>query len=957
MNKRNIIRDLLLTGAFSLMAAGASAQAEPAEPADSTAAAVVPGVLFGATQDRNTASVATVTSDALYKTPTANLTNTLAGLLPGLTLIQGSGEAGNDNASWLIRGVGSYGYGGYNVAKIFVDGFEVNANYMAYLTPAEIESVSILKDAASLAAFGERGSNGVLWIETRRGKIGPANITAQVRYGVQTPSVINKPLGSYDFANLYNQAVSNDKGAWSPAYSAQQLDDYRSGRGVDVDWYDEVLKSDGHYVDGDVVFNGGTRAARYNVVLDYLNQRGLFNTDNTDETSNLKFERYNLRANLDFTVLKFIEARVDLGGRIERRKRPDFGVSDLMNVLAKYPSNIYNVYDDEAGEHYSGTTIYNNNPVGSIRGLGWWSSQSRVLQGNFTLKEKLDFITPGLYLKESFSFNTYTTSTYKKTRNYARYFNGERTTTDETTTITASGYGSDGMEDWKQGMVTLGYDREFGRHALSAAVNFHASAYNGDGFFSYKYHYVNYNGRVNYAYDNRYVAEFGFSVFGNDAFAPGNQWAFYPAVSAAWIISNERFLKDSETVDYLKLRVSAGRTGSADSGATGSLENFSSNGRFLYKEYFTDSYIGSFYTGSSSGTWQSSLVPMFLANPGVHAEKSTKYNMGVDLTLFGRLSITADGWLDKRTDILTLDNSMMNYYGKNYYYANVGKMTNRGFELAAAWADQREDWGYALNGTVSFNRNTIDYMAEVAPAYDYNAQTGRPYGTFIGLVADGFYDVDDFDAAGNLKEEIARPMFGAVQPGDIRYRDLDDSGTVDQNDVTAIGMSLYPEWTYSFGGSVNYKGFDFNLLLQGIAGASVNLLDNWNQTVAFVDNGNAYPIARGAWAYYPEQGIDTRATATYPRLTTMSNDNNYRTSSFWIRNRNFLKVRNIEIGYNFRNHPRFKAAGISNFRISLSAVNPFTFSKLLSDYDIDPENIYGGYPSLKSYNIGVTLTF
>ena len=202
-----------------------------------------------------------------------------------------------------------------------------------------------------------------------------------------------------------------------------------------------------------------------------------------------------------------------------------------------------------------------------------------------------------------------------------------------------------------------------------------------------------------------------------------------------------------------------------------------------------------------------------------------------------------------------------------------------------------------------------------------------------------------------------RSRFGAVQPGDIKYRDLDRSGFVDQNDVTKVGKSPYPEWTYSLGAAFNYRGFDFSFLLQGIAGASFNLLDNAVQTRAFVDNGNVYPIARGAWAYYPEQGIDTRATATYPRLTTQSNENNYQLSSFWVKSRNFMRVRNIEVGYNFRHHAKFRAAGISNFRIYLNVTNPFTVSKLMSDYDLDPELLSYRYPVLKSYNIGVSLTF
>ena len=569
MNRHIIIPLLFIAGFFSTAVAAASGR-EPAVTADSTQAKgrVTPGLLFETSQLRSTSAVSTADGPALAKNRQTNLTNSFAGQFTGLTLFQGSGEPGNDMASWLVRGIGSYGKPGYNTAKIFVDGFEVNADYIAYLSPAEIDKVSVLKDGAALSIFGDRGANGVIWIETKRGEIGPASVSASVHYGIQQATTYAKPLDSYGYATLYNQAVSNDNGSWSPAYDAAALEAYRNGSATNVDWYDEVLRDSGYVIDGDVTFRGGTQTARYNVVLNYLNQQGLFDVSNSDSRSNRTYERYGLRANLDFTMFKFIEARVDLGGRIERGKRPNITIDDLFYNMARYPSNIYEIWDDEAHTHYSGTSTYNSNPVASINALGWRQAQSRVLQGNFQLVERLDFITEGLYLREAFSFNTYTTSGYSKTRNYARYHNGVRTTTDEDTSLQASGYGSDGMEDWKQGHISLGYDRQFGRHAVDAAVNLHISAYNGDGIFSYQYHYLNYNGRVNYSYDDRYVAEFGFSYFGNDAFAPGNRWSFYPSISAAWVLSNESFLRDSKVIDLLKLRLSYGRSGFADSDAT-----------------------------------------------------------------------------------------------------------------------------------------------------------------------------------------------------------------------------------------------------------------------------------------------------------------------------------------------------------------------------------------------------
>jgi len=906
-------------------------------------------------QDYGTGAISTASGDDLYKTVNPNLTNTFVGNFSGMNVYQGTGELGSNNGKWMIRGIGSYGMGSWSLAKFFVDGFEVNAEYVCAISPSEIEKVEVLKDAAALALYGEKGANGIIRITTRRGVEGKTSVQARVRYGIQAPQSMNKPLGSFEYASLYNQAVSNDNGMrWTPAYSEEQLAAYMDGTGIDVDWYDKAMRDYGTFSDVDVILNGGTKGARYNITLDYVGNQGLLSAKNSDSTKNLGYNRFNVRANLDFSVLKIFEVRFDMGGRIEMLHRPNYAISNLFSNLQKYPSNIYNVYDDEACENYSGTAVYPNNPYASVHGLGWYSYKGRSLQTNLSVRENLDMVTPGLYMEEAVSLYSYTLSTYSKTANYARWHNGSTTTTDQTTTLTASGYGSAGMQDRKQGRITAGYDHAFGKHHLTTALNFYLSAFKGDGYFSYKYNVANLNGFVNYVYDGRYVVEAAFSEFGNDAYAPGHRWAFYPTVSAAWVVSNEGFMKGS-AFDWLKVRASAGLSGYSDSAATSVLADYSSKGRYLFKDYYTYSYIGSFYTGATSGTWQTTLVPMFVPNKNVHSEKSLKYNLGVDARI-GGLSASIDAFLDKRSDILTLDKSLMGYYGKQYSFSNSGKMTNAGFEVELGYSGKTGDFAYGIDGMLSFARNRVDFMDEVPAAHAYNEATGRPFGTYIGLVADGFYDITDFDDSGNLVPTLPTPAFGAVQPGDIKYLDLDKNGIVDQNDVTRIGRSWVPEWGFAMNFRFGWKGFDFQCMMQGVAGVSANLLSNWNQNVAFVDNGNAYEIARGAWAYYPAEGIDNRAGATYPRLTTRSNENNYRDSSFWIKDASFLKCRNLELGYSF-GAEKLQKAHISGLRCFVSAQNVFTISPFQRDYNLDPENLSGLYPAIKSFNAGVSITF
>ena len=931
--------------------------------------------LFDSNKNNSTAAISTVTGETLYKTPTPNILNTLYGRLSGLTVNQNSGDPGNDNPDMAIRGVGSSSMGNqYNNYRIFVDGFEVYSNYLAYMSASDIESISVLKDAASLAQFGMIGANGILWVTTKKGE-GKPKITFQTRTGVQSAININKPLSSYDYATLYNQALSNDNGAvWnqtlidSKGYSAAKLDAYKNGTGTNVDWYDEVLRKNGSYTDGNLSFSGDLKNLKYFVSVNYGNQQGLLNVKNTDSTANSQMNYYGIRSNLQFDVSKSIEGRVSLYARLEDRKQPNLSSgnsSAIFTDLENYPSNIYPVYDgitlldgtyQENRAHFSGTSIYPRNPYASVVGTGWKSGRRRFLQGNFGLKEKLDFITKGLYLDESVSFVSYASTAYNKTRNYARYINGLTTTTDQLSSLAASSMSANGQDDWKQAKIMLGYDRQFGDHRIQSAVKYHISEELGEGIFSYQVHCQNISGKANYNFKNKYVGEFGFSYYGSDAYAPGNQWGFYPTVSGAWIVSNENFLADNSVVDFLKLRASVGTSGNNNTTAGNGISNYNSAGRYLFQQYYAGS--GSFYTGTTTPSGTSGLVKLFNANPDIFAEKSLKYNVGMDFTIFNKLSVGIDAYVDKRSDIPVSDNTTPSYFGNNISIKNLGRMTNKGIDADLTFSDKVGEFGYSITGMVSFNRNKLDFIAETPTSYAYNAYTGRPYGTQIGLVADGFYQMEDFNTDGTLKSELPLPLFGKVQPGDIKYKNLNpaDDNVIDQSDVTEIGKASLPELIYSMGINLNYKAFDFSAFLQGATGSTVNILGSANaQVEAFTNNGNAYAIAKGAWAYYPDQNIDTRATATYPRLTTVTNSNNYRTSSFWMKDNSYIRVRNFEIGYTL-DSKLISKVGMSKFRISLSAANPLTWSSLLKNYKMDPET-FSGYPSLKTYSVGITANF
>lgn len=894
----------------------------------------------------STASVVTVSGDILQKTPTANLHNTMYGLFPGMHIGQGSGEPGYDGAWLTIRGIGSYNYGSYT---IYVDGFQTNSSFLQYLTPAEIESVSILKDAAALSTFGMKGANGVIWVETKRGKVGKPQVKLQVRTGLQQALHITKPLGSYDYASLYNEAISNDNGRiWNPHYSQSQLNDYRTGKGINTDWYDQVLRNSTPFCAADASFSGGIDAAKYFVMVNFTRSQGLYDTKTDDTHSNARLQQFNVRSNFDFKLFQIFEGKVDLGGRIEDRRYPGYNGSSLWNNLERYPNNIYPVRNENGS--WTGTAVYPNNPLASITELGYFSTRDRNLQANFSLKEKLDFLTPGLYLMEAVSFNNWTRGSYNVTKNYARFIGTEQQTTDKNTNYGISDDWGTNQWTWIQLKATAGYDKQIGLHKISAAASYLQYVYNvdanqnGQGGVNNKYAYQNISGRFNYTYNNKYVGEFGFAVSGSDNYKKGNRYGFYPTLSGAWVVSNEDFLKDSPVVNLLKVRASVGKIG---------YDGFEGR-RYLYEQYYQ--WNGSYPTGNGNPSWHGGLVPAYTATPDIFAEKSLKYNVGVDTRLFGGLSLTADAFIDKRSGIVSQDFSMSDVYGMEAPYKNIGKVTTSGFEANLQYTDKVGALRYSIGGNVSYFKDKIDYMAELTPASPYAWRTGNSIGSQFGYQATGFYDITDFNADGSLKDSNPFPTFGEVQPGDIKYKDLNGDKRIDDRDKLRIGQSDCPNLTYALTAEAEYKGLDFRVLFQGAASRDVNIMNAArNKVIAFENNGNVYDIAQGRWAYYPEQNIDTRQHATYPRLSTQNNNNNYLNSTFWMKNGQFLRMRNIELGYNFPKET-LKKLRLTQVRVFVSGVNLLTWSPLLKDYDMDPESL-SGYPALKSYNIGITVGF
>lgn len=888
-----------------------------------------------------TAAISSITGEDLYDIQVQNLSTAINGRLNGLTVQQASSEPGSEFPSFNIRGLGSYS--GSNNPLIYVDGFESTYDHLLSL---EIETINVFKDAAALAPFGIRGANGVIWATTKRGTVGKTRIALQTRTGVSRPTQLPSFLDAYDYARLYNEAQSNDRGrVWTPLYSEADLNAYRNGSDPlfrpNINWYNEVLKEQVPNFETNLSFNGGTNTVKYFVILGALNTPKLFK-DNPFEKDRLEktgaTNRYNFRSNVDVNLNKVFDVSVDIGGAILDRSFPNY--DNFFSLLAATPPNVYAPINPDGS--WGGNSIYPNNPVASLFALGQRNTNARTLQTNFTLREKLDMVLPGLSLNQSISFLSYFQGNYNYVRNYARFSPVKDPLTNQ---ISYTQFGNNTpysinesqYSQYRRNSYAVGadYEKQFGENKLTSMLTYRYSNFITGGN-NVPFTTAGLAGRFAYNYANTYFAEFNYAYNGSDNFAKGNRYGFFPAISGGWLISNESFLKNSKAINFLKLRASAGIVGNDDIAGS----------RFLYQGYYPTgpNYILGNNGTASVGTRREGVI----GNPDISWEKSYMYNAGIDARFFNhQLQVSADYFFNRRKDILsTRGATAPSILGIGLPFENLGETTVKGLEIGINYTKKISSFEYYFGSNFSFARSKIINQEEIIRSQPYLYRTGQPVGQPFGLTAIGFFqsqeEIDD--------PNTPRQLFGPVQPGDVRYKDQNKDGFINEDDETALGYSATPEISGSFNLGLKYKGFDIDALLYGVANRTLYL--NGPQFWAFVNNSQVPAFAEGRWAYYPDQGIDTRATATYPRLTLANSDNNFRSSTLWRKSGDFLRLRNLEFGYTVPRSAisKFKIEGI---RLYLSATNLLTFSG--SD-DYDPE-FPTGYPLMKNYQFGLNVRF
>ena len=908
-----------------------------------------------------TSSISTVLGSDLEKNFSLNFGNTLFGRVAGLSVTQGGSEPGAAAPNLFVRGVNTFGAAG--TAPLFViDGFVSNgigaSNAFMQLLPEEIESISVLKDAAAVAVYGSRAANGVVLVTTKRGKEGSLKISFTTRQGFNQAQYTPKFLNAYNYATLYNEALSND--GLPTRYTPADIALYQNGSDPvfhpDVNWYNEVLRQTAPVSSYNLSFNGGDKFVRYFVVLNAITSQGLFKNFGgiSDESSNSNYSKYNFRTNLDVTLSKRLSAEFKIAGSVEQSNNPNnYTTGGTFGLLAQLPPNAFPVYNPN--KTFGGTPLYSN-PVANLLSTGFAQNNSRTILSSLKLTEQLDFLTKGLSISGAVSINNYFESGSRKSKQYPRYSISKGVVGDTLYSpvigqLTSLSGTEETLDQYRNIIIQafLNYKRTFGRSDVAGMVMFNSDEVtvfgpasdpaNPTANSTDPYKHNGGAGRLTYAYDNKYIAEVSVGYMGTEIFAPEKRYGFFPSASVGWIASNESFLKNNELINFLKFRGSYGLVGN---------DNIVSQG--LSTRYaYTPTFGGGTYFFGTGNSAVGGFAENTIANQNITWEKEKTLNVGIDATIFKNFGVSFDYFNRERSDILVASNSTTPaFLGVVTPTLNKGKTNSQGFDLSLRYhSNSKKALQFFVEANLSYFKNKIVFNAESIQLNSKLYSTGTSLGQPFGLNAIGFYSVDDIAQRLIDPKRVPGVLTEIIKAGDIKYQDIGGpegkpDGIIDGNDRMLIGNPGLPNLIAGLNTGIKYKSFDLNLVFQAVTNNTIYLGGNYFQ--AFQSNGQIAPIALNRWT--PE----TANTADYPRLSSKDNLNNYQFSSFWQRDGSFIKLRSAEIGYTLPTVLTTKIK-INTARIFVTGTNLFTISKI--EYG-DPESLTG-YPVTRTLTLGLKI--
>ena len=896
-------------------------------------------VVIGYGQQKKESVVASINSigPAELSMPQRNLTNNIAGQIAGIIAIQRSGEPGNDSAEFWIRGQSSYAGG--TSPLVLVDGVPRS---MDDIDVDEIETFSVLKDAAATAVYGSEGANGVVLITSKRGKAQKTNISFRAQYSIVTPTRMPELLPAYDYLSLYNEGQWNEAGnpdwnTFNRTYSDEILEKYRTGVDPDlypnVNWMD-LLSDQTHNMRYTLNFRGGTEKTKFFVSGAYYKENGIFQSNPIEKyDANIGLDRYNLRTNVDMDITSTTKISVDLSGQYKTKNNPGNSSDAIFDMITQFPTHYIPMYysDGSISEHYTYDPTTRSNPYNMLNHYGYTKSWSMNAQSKVSLEQKTE-------VKQGTALGNPT-------------------------------YSSSGGEKKIYIETSLNYKRLFQeKHDVSGILLYmqkESQNQNVTGIQLLPYRKQSVVARAAYGYDNRYMLEGSFGATGSENFASGHRWGIFPAVGAAWYISHEKFMEPLENIlSKLKLRASFGITGNDEIG---------SSSRFPYREALSTGGPGynmgltPGVNGDVTGAVGAGIIEQDFATPNLTWERERKVNVGVDLGLFrGSIDLIVDWFHNRRNNILLRRKTIPSAAGfRNSPWQNFGVTTNTGFDASLILKKQIGQVFASVRGNLTYAKNRVEEYDEVPQVYQYQAYTGQSIGQPFVYVAEGLYTPDDFDIVENadgsktytLKEGMPNPGT-QVAPGDIKYKDLNGDKKIDSLDKT-YENGLYPEdprLVYGFGLNIEWKGFFAGVFFQGVGQTSVNLLSSAGNFMPFhngVDASSARMEALDRW----QNNDPYNQNVLFPRVHATKFDHNAYGSTWWYRNGSFLRLKNVEFGYQF-NKQMLRKISMQNLRIYVQGTNLAVWDNIeYWDPELGGSNSGSKYPICGTWTIGLEVTF
>jgi TonB-linked SusC/RagA family outer membrane protein len=934
----------LSTGIYAQVAEGGKKDRQDSLKIEQFGKSTLPRIYAG--------SAAVLSGKTIEKTAFNNTKNALAGYVPGLFVSQGGGEPGAEWSTMYIRGKRTTS-NGTNAPYILVDGFERDINFM---DPNEIESFTVLKDAAATAIYGLKGGSGVIEVKTKRGQAGQTSVIFDSQLTLKSALNVPNAIGAADYMTYYNQARINDGN--TALYTPEQITAYTNNsypyQYADVNWMDQFFNEQSYKQRYSLSIDGGSKLARYYVLFSYIGDMGNIVTDpgvNNYSTQN-KWDKYSIRTNIDVQITNKLSLEAGVSSMFSFINNPsNTSGTGLYKSLLNYVPNAHPVTNENGS--IAGTQIYSDNPYKVINYSGYSESFNRYVTATTRLKYDLSDLTKGLSAYGAFAFDNNYTHISRRLKSTATYellleagvpkldTEGNKTYKQWGANSPLNLTGSSGTYYRRMNFeLGMNYARTFGKHDISARAFGFNYDFQNDAKLAHAMAGV--NGSLNYVYDGRYLVDLSASWSGTEQFPVENRMFLYPALGLGWVMTNEAFMKDNPVVSYLKLRGSYGLSGS---------DNMNNNGNDLYYYYIVSltkggtAFFGEGNPASiTAGNFSTGYIEGTIANPMLRPESTEKKNIGFDAAFLGnRLSASFDYFEEYTNYILAYSKSMPGMMGvpsSRLMLENIGEVSNKGVEFQIGWNDKIGKVNYFVNANATYARNKVEYLDEEEGLAE--PQTGYPLDAYWGFQTAGFFQTDDEIATWADQTGVGRTI-----KGDLKFinQNPDEDNIINEYDRVYMGTVGLPDWFYGINLGANYKGLEISALIQGVEGMNKVYRDGINR--AFSNSGNMYDFHVGN--FWTEENSVNPA---YPRLTVDGSSSTKAKADFWVKDASFIRLKNVEVAYTL---PTKWISNVSNIRIYFSGTNLISWDSLdgIADPDISADG--QGYPVNRMFSLGLRL--